>query len=60
MAINTDDTRIQALKELISPESLLADIAIDDALASHVARSRAAIHDVLHGNDDRLVVVVGP
>jgi len=60
MAVNTDDTRIQALKELISPERLLADIAIDDALASHVAHSRAAIHNVLHGNDDRLVVVVGP
>lgn len=56
----TDDTRINTLKELISPQQLLTDIAIDDDLARHVADARKAIHHVLHGDDDRLVVVVGP
>ncbi len=56
----TDDTRINTLKELISPQQLLSDIPIDEALADHVADSRKGIHHVLHGEDDRLVVVVGP
>lgn len=56
----TDDTRIHTLHELISPEQLLNDLPIDEALADHVAASRQAIHHVLHGEDDRLVVVVGP
>lgn len=56
----TDDTRINTLKELVSPQQLLSDIPIDDALADHVANSRKRIHHVLHGEDDRLVVVVGP
>ena len=56
----TDDTRIQSLKELVSPQQLLSDIPIDAELAEHVAASRQAIHHVLHGDDDRIVVVVGP
>ena len=56
----TDDTRIHTLHELISPEQLLKDLPIDEALAEHVAAARQAIHHVLHGEDDRLVVVVGP
>ncbi len=56
----TDDTRINTLKELVSPQQLLTDIPIDEALAEHVSASRKAIHHVLHGEDDRLVVVVGP
>lgn len=56
----TDDTRIQSLKELVSPQQLLNDIPIDADLAEHVAASRQAIHHVLHGDDDRIVVVVGP
>jgi 3-deoxy-7-phosphoheptulonate synthase len=60
MRVNTDDTRIQALKELISPEALLEEIAIDETLAAHVSQARLGIHNILHGLDDRLVVVVGP
>ena len=55
-----DDTRIRALKELVSPQKLVSDIPIDAQLAEHVAESRAAIHQCLHGHDDRLIVVVGP
>ncbi len=60
MPILTDDTRIHTLHELISPEQLLNDLPIDEALAEHVAASRQAIHHVLQGQDDRLVVIVGP
>ena len=60
MPVMTDDTRIHTLHELISPEQLLNDLPIDEGLAEHVANARQAIHNVLHGEDDRLVVIVGP
>ena len=60
MPVLTDDTRINTLKELISPQQLLADVPVDEALAQHVSDARKAIHHVLHGEDDRLIVVVGP
>ncbi|EED35478.1 3-deoxy-7-phosphoheptulonate synthase [Luminiphilus syltensis NOR5-1B] len=60
MTVLTDDTRIHSLKELNTPEQLLADIPLDEALAEHVSNARQAIHHVIHGEDDRLVTVVGP
>jgi 3-deoxy-7-phosphoheptulonate synthase len=60
MTGRTDDLRIQETNELISPEKLIADIPVNEDAAETVARARQGIHDVLTGDDDRLVVVVGP
>jgi 3-deoxy-7-phosphoheptulonate synthase len=55
-----DDLRIRAVRPLITPALLQEwQPATDDAQAL-VERSRAAISAVLHGQDDRLVVVLGP
>jgi 3-deoxy-7-phosphoheptulonate synthase len=55
-----DDLRIRAVRPLITPALLQEwQPAPDDAQAL-VERSRAAISAVLHGQDDRLVVVLGP
>jgi len=56
----TDDTRIGAVRPLISPALLLDEQPIPDAALSLVERTRNEIGAVLHGRDDRLVVVVGP
>jgi len=56
----TDDIRIKNTKELISPEQLLVEIPISDVVAETVAAGRQGIHRILSGEDDRLVVVVGP
>ena len=56
----TDDTRISSLKELAAPSDLLTQIPLDETVAAHVTQARGAIHNVLAGEDDRLVVVVGP
>ena len=56
----TDDTRISSLKELAAPSDLLTQIPLDETVAAHVTQSSGAIHNVLSGEDDRLVVVVGP
>ncbi len=55
-----DDTRIGAVRPLITPALLLEDLPSPDAAQDLVEESRSAISRVLHGSDDRLVVVVGP
>ncbi len=58
--IRTDDTRIGAVRPLITPVLLQEQWPASDAVLATVERSRAAICNVLHGRDDRLIVVVGP
>jgi 3-deoxy-7-phosphoheptulonate synthase len=60
MSTNTDDLRIQKTNELIAPEQLIRDVAVSDRAAQTVANARHNIHQILSGDDDRLVVVVGP
>ena len=55
-----DDTRISAVRPLITPALLQEWLPVPEAAQALVERSRAAISRVLHGVDDRLVVVVGP
>ena len=56
----TDDTRIGAVRPLISPALLLDEQPLPDASLELVERARREISDILHGKDDRLLVVVGP
>ncbi|HOB67255.1 3-deoxy-7-phosphoheptulonate synthase [Ottowia sp.] len=55
-----DDTRIRAVRPLLTPALLQEWQPAPDAAQDLVEASRAAISRVLHGADDRLVVVVGP
>ncbi|PCI20627.1 MAG: 3-deoxy-7-phosphoheptulonate synthase [Piscirickettsiaceae bacterium] len=56
----TDDTRIINMQEVISPEKLHTELPITDSAAQTTLSARDAIHNVLHGNNDRLLVVIGP
>ena len=60
MPHTTDDLRIRAIKELAPPAHLLREFACADAEAAVVGAARVAIHRILHGMDDRLIVVIGP
>jgi 3-deoxy-7-phosphoheptulonate synthase len=55
-----DDTRISAVRPLITPALLEESLPVPDAAQALVESSRAAISCVLHGADDRLIAVVGP
>ena len=55
-----DDTRIRAVRPLLTPALLEEWLPAPDAAQDLVEASRAVISRVLHGQDDRLVVVVGP
>jgi 3-deoxy-7-phosphoheptulonate synthase len=52
--------RIGAVRPLINPALLQEWLPVPDATLALVEQSRAAMADVLHGRDDRLIVVVGP
>ena len=60
MPHTTDDLRIRAIKELAPPAHLLREFPCTDAEATVVGTARVAIHRILHGMDDRLIVVIGP
>jgi 3-deoxy-7-phosphoheptulonate synthase len=55
-----DDTRIGAVRPLITPALLQERVPVGDNTLALVENSRVAIANVLHGRDDRLIVVVGP
>jgi 3-deoxy-7-phosphoheptulonate synthase len=55
-----DDTRIKAVRPLLTPALLQEWLPAPDAAMQLVESSRTAISRVLHGQDDRLIVVVGP
>jgi 3-deoxy-7-phosphoheptulonate synthase len=56
----TDDVRIRAIKELSPPSHLVREFPLREPAAELVYETRQAIHRILHGMDDRLLVVVGP
>lgn len=57
---NTDDLRINEIRELIEPQRVMNEFIRTDRATRTVIAGRAAIHDILTGRDDRLLVVVGP
>ena len=60
MIYKTDDVRITGLQEVLPPKELHDEFPMDEMASETVYHARSAIHNVLHGEDDRLVVVVGP
>ena len=57
---HTDDLRIRQIKPLPTPSDVISQVVCDDMASDTVARSRRGLHDILHGRDDRLAVVIGP
>lgn len=59
-AFQTDDLRISAIAPLISPAVLIYELPVAEQTASVVSRGRQDCEAILSGNDDRVLVVVGP
>ncbi|TKB58539.1 3-deoxy-7-phosphoheptulonate synthase AroG [Ferrimonas aestuarii] len=60
MYYQTDDVRIDKIKELLPPIAILERFPLDDSAARTVVQARQAIHNQLNRQDDRLLVVIGP
>ena len=56
----TDNTRITGLLEVSPPNEVISEFPITPAVSELVFKSRQNISDIIHGKDDKLVVVVGP
>jgi len=59
-AFQTDDLRIRETKELVSPAQVHEQFPITDQAADLIFHTREAIHNILTGDDSRLLVIVGP
>ncbi|HHQ6593266.1 TPA: 3-deoxy-7-phosphoheptulonate synthase AroG [Serratia fonticola] len=60
MNYQNDDLRIKEIKELLPPVALLEKFPASAQAAETVSLARQSIHNILRGNDDRLLVVIGP
>jgi 3-deoxy-7-phosphoheptulonate synthase len=56
----TVDLRIKAIKNVVLPTELHAEFPATEVSRRTTHDARIAVHNVLHGNDDRLVIIVGP
>ena len=57
---DTDDVRIDSLRPLIPPAILMEELPASEADTQLIAEARADVARIVTGEDDRLVVVVGP
>ncbi|RKP35089.1 3-deoxy-7-phosphoheptulonate synthase [Dimargaris cristalligena] len=55
-----DDANIMGIKPLIPPQILMEDIPLNEAAVATIVEGRRGTERVIAGEDDRLVVVVGP
>jgi 3-deoxy-7-phosphoheptulonate synthase len=60
MRYDTDDIRIDRIRPLIPPAILMEELPVSALASQTVARAREVIGQILRGDDDRLLVVVGP
>ena len=57
---NTDDIRIDEIRQLLPPSVLLAELPILESSAQLINSTRSDIENVINGLSDKLLVVVGP
>ncbi len=58
--MQTRDLRVEAIKPMLAPAMLLEQLPLSEEASVAVSRSRQAVEGVLNGEDDRVIVVVGP
>lgn len=56
----TDDLRIREIKQVVAPSEVHKEYPITEVATETVFNAREAIHRIIHGEDDRLLVIVGP
>lgn len=60
MTQNTDNLRIDSSRGLIPPVIMLDEMPVTEPAAKTINHARRSVSDILHGQDDRLAVIVGP
>jgi 3-deoxy-7-phosphoheptulonate synthase len=60
MSATTDDVRIESLRPLISPAILMEELPVGEGETKLISDARQEVARIVTGEDDRLVIVVGP
>jgi len=60
MTIKTDELRTTLIDELVSPAQLATQIPLDTETGNFILSSRKEIEAIINGEDDRLLVIIGP
>lgn len=60
MSYLTDDLRIKEIRELTPPSHLIREFPCEQLASETVHHARENGHRIIHGEDDRLLVIVGP
>ena len=60
MSIHTDELRTRPLESLITPSELAHAFPINDRIAQNLLDARRDVEAILAGEDQRLLVIVGP
>lgn len=55
-----ENRRVTTMRPLVPPACVIAELPVTPEVHATVTEARDAVADILHGKDDRLVVVVGP
>ena len=60
MVDSTSDLHVVETRPLMSPALIHRDLPLDEAASGVVSTTRNKIQSILHGNDPRILVIVGP
>ena len=60
ISIENDDTRIGKIEQVLPPIALLEKYPASSVAVKTVENARHEAHNIIHGEDDRLLVVIGP
>lgn len=60
MTIKTDEFRTTLIENLVSPAELAENIPLKEETANFIISSRKEIEAIINGEDDRLLVIIGP
>ena len=60
MIYNTDNTRIIEKFDLITPQEVLQKYPLNDEISELVFGTRTEVSQILHGKDNRMIVICGP
>ena len=60
ISIENDDTRIGKIEQVLPPIALLEKYPASSIAVKTVENARNEAHNIIHGEDDRLLVVIGP
>ena len=60
MRYETDDLRITSIDDVVTPAELLRELPVSEDASRQIHETRQAVHRILGGEDDRLLVIAGP